>query len=321
MSLLPRHVQTMRNWLDLVEELVVVDSESTDGTPEFLRQELTGPRVRFFDHPRGLYQSWNFGIRQIRSRYTYIATVGDEMTREGFRHLAEVVEQLDCDVVVSKPNFVDESNQPVVVSHWPIDRMIESLGITEPVVLKGWIVFLFALVSCPDAVLGSSASNLYRTACLQERPFPTGFGTVGDGAWGMANALQIRLGVTPRRLSMFREHAKTYPLSEYVVDELPAKLRQLGRESLHEMIQASSQLRIEAKELGVEDMLRSVEAGHHWYQELVRQRRRPCPWVFNPAAWRARHRRGRYEQESAQILEAALERLAILGDRTGRSTA
>ena len=35
MSLLPKHVEAMRAWLDFVEEVVAVDSHSTDGTMEF----------------------------------------------------------------------------------------------------------------------------------------------------------------------------------------------------------------------------------------------------------------------------------------------
>ena len=43
MSLLPQHVEAMRAWLDQVEEVVAVDSHSTDGTLEFLQRELKHP--------------------------------------------------------------------------------------------------------------------------------------------------------------------------------------------------------------------------------------------------------------------------------------
>ena len=47
MSLLPGHVESLREWIDLAQEVVVVDSDSTDGTVEFVKRELTNPNIRF----------------------------------------------------------------------------------------------------------------------------------------------------------------------------------------------------------------------------------------------------------------------------------
>ncbi len=87
MPMLPEHVAGMQGWLDLVEEVVVVDSESTDGTCDYIEQHIGRSfgegRLRFFSRPRGLYQAWNYGIDQVRAPYTYISTVGDTISREG----------------------------------------------------------------------------------------------------------------------------------------------------------------------------------------------------------------------------------------------
>jgi len=77
----------------------VVDSESTDGTVSYLREHLPG--ARFVTHPRGLYQSWNFGIGQMEMPWTYISTVGDGITRAGLARLLEAGERHGADVVVS----------------------------------------------------------------------------------------------------------------------------------------------------------------------------------------------------------------------------
>src|SRR6266496_2720475 len=87
-ALLPRHIAGVRNWLDLADQVVVVDSFSTDGTLEALRREIKHPNLEFLSHPPGLYQSWNFGIQHLTTDYTYIATVGDTITKEGLRSLA-----------------------------------------------------------------------------------------------------------------------------------------------------------------------------------------------------------------------------------------
>src|SRR5579862_7515073 len=86
MTLLPRHFETMKPWLDDVEEIVVVDSDSDDGTVEFLHRALRGRNVRFLHHSPGLYQSWNHGIEHVTSPYCYISTIGDSITREGLLH-------------------------------------------------------------------------------------------------------------------------------------------------------------------------------------------------------------------------------------------
>src|SRR5689334_10733893 len=104
-ALLPAHLASVQEWADLVEEIVVVDSDSTDGTLDYIQMHLRHPNVRLLRHPRGLYQSWNFGIRNITKKYTYISTVGDSMTRDGLLRLHKVAETAEFDAVVSKPNF------------------------------------------------------------------------------------------------------------------------------------------------------------------------------------------------------------------------
>ena len=60
--LLIAHLSAMQAWLDLIEEVIVVDSRSTDGTLELIRAELRHPRLRIIERDRGLYASWNEGI-------------------------------------------------------------------------------------------------------------------------------------------------------------------------------------------------------------------------------------------------------------------
>ncbi|NBP89881.1 MAG: glycosyltransferase [Opitutae bacterium] len=45
-SLIARHIASMQNWLDLADEIIVVDSQSTDGTNELIRQNLNLPMER-----------------------------------------------------------------------------------------------------------------------------------------------------------------------------------------------------------------------------------------------------------------------------------
>ncbi len=104
--LLQRHLESMVKWLDLIEEIVVVDSFSEDGTLEMIKAGLRHPRLRILSHPPGLYQSWNHGIQQLNAKYCYISTIGDTISRDGLQHLVDAAENLRCDVVMSKPEFL-----------------------------------------------------------------------------------------------------------------------------------------------------------------------------------------------------------------------
>lgn len=231
-DLLPGHVASMRTWANLADEIIVVDSFSDDGTPEYLKKHLKHRNVRILSHPRGLYQSWNFGISQTKGDWIYISTVGDIITQKLLQHLCQVGEALACDVVASRPTFITVNNTPASRQIWPIDHILKSSSSRKPVTLSGPEAFRFALYSIPCAVLGSSASNVYRGSHLRERPFPTEFGTVGDTAWTLRHGLTTRFGFTPEIGSFFRLHPKAYTASEYAVNNLVLKMAECALSTL-----------------------------------------------------------------------------------------
>ena len=79
------------------------------------------------EHPPGLYQSWNHGIQQIQAEYCYVSTVGESITGDGVKHLSDMMERLECDVAVSKPDFITEQGEPMQSTRWPIDDVVETL--------------------------------------------------------------------------------------------------------------------------------------------------------------------------------------------------
>ena len=146
-SLLPGHIRSLMAWIDLAEEIIVVDSDSRDGTVELLRAGLSHPRVKFLTHPPGLYQSWNFGIQNVSAKYIYVATVGDPIERRGIQHLYDVAETFQSDVVISKPRFISEAGEPLPDDRWPIDVILERLRIQRPELLTTAEQFLIAVTN------------------------------------------------------------------------------------------------------------------------------------------------------------------------------
>jgi hypothetical protein len=296
----------MREWVREAQEVVVVDSFSKDGTLEMVKSGLQHPNLRIIQHPPGLYQSWNHGIQQLSTEYCYVSTVGDSITLKGLRHLAQVIETHQCDVVVSKPDFIDVQGRPIHPSRWPIDDVVRTLRLEQPAVLKGAGLFLFTLVNYHEAILGSSASNLYRTRCLQKRPFPVDYGTAGDGGWGLTNCLRIALAVTPRIFSTIREHPKSYPKSEYAVDQFARKLLRRIVLTYREETASNPEFAVLAEKVRAERLIELLGQRLEQQERLEQYREGRSIWPLYPAAWMARWRRNALGKEIQRLRDAAL---------------
>jgi len=308
MPYLQRHIEGLRCWLDLAQEVVVVDSFSRDGTVEYLRQHLKHPQVSYITHPPGLYASWNHGIAQITAEHVFIVTAGDVISRAGITHLVEIAEALKCDVIISKPEFQDQQGRTVEVT-WPIDDIIASLRLTESRRLHKLEAVTFAVTHASGAMLGSCASNLFRTSVLKRFPFPDNFGTAGDGAWGLLHAAEVSWGVVPEKFSTFLIH--------------PSNASAVEKRSYTEAPQAEEVLQMAAtawRESGAVtdaemalinwDNLNAALAAYLVYKrEFDRHRKASMPWILNPRAWQTRLRRERSLAHLHQLKRKALNSL------------
>jgi glycosyltransferase involved in cell wall biosynthesis len=286
---LAAHVAGLKEWIDLAQEIVVVDSFSTDGTVDYLKENLSHPRITFASHPPGLYASWNHGIAQVRAPYLYIATAGDLVTRAGIQQLVETAQKLDCDVVVSKPTFRDLADAPLPDYEWPIDDVIASLKITSPRKLTKLEALILCAVHARMGLLGSSASDVFRTSMIQRLPYPTDHGNSGDGVWALKHVAEVSWGVFPEKVTSFLIHPPNpssspsaanrpeYPRSDAVLRASMDSWRSSG------MVSANECTRIKWNELM--KLLTSYLDGKAAFD---RDRRRGIPWFLNPVAWRNR---------------------------------
>ena len=307
MRYLPNHIQSVAAWLDVVEEVVVVDSHSKDGTAEFLKKHLRHPNLRILTHPPGLYQSWNYGIAQLGTKYTYVSTIGDSITRQGLEHLVEAAERTQCDVLVSPPVFTGDYQHDLSEVRWPVHKIIERLSITQPKLLDPAGAFsaaVFYAVSCGlQGILGSSASNLYRTPVLQEFPFPTDVGSTGDVLWGVMNALKAKIAVTPFAFSTFLFHPASYdPNTAEFNRKLASQINVKAVEILDRELASPNgsnheNLRILRQLLEYTKSYRSHKLG------LEAMRRYWFPWFLRPRAWRERAGRDHLRQRISCTLE------------------
>ena len=293
LAYLPQHLEGMAEWLDLAAEVVVVDSFSSDGTLDYLRKHLRHPTVRFLTHPPGLYASWNQGIAQISAKYVYISTIGDLITRAGLQRLLDTAETLGCDVVLSKPRFRAPSGQPLPDIDWPIDEIIRTLGITQPRRLHKLEAVLFAMTNLTAALTGSCASDLFRTDALQRYPFPSDFGTIGDGPWSLRHAADLVWAVLPDRFSSFLKHPSNASEVERASYARASRMDQVAREAVAAARQAGKLSADELAQFRLEELLQAVTSYLDSKSTFDQLRRGKLPWILQPPAWRVRLARNR----------------------------
>lgn len=310
MPYLPRHVAGLREWLDLAAEVVVVDSHSTDGTVDFLRAQLSHPKLRFTTHPPGLYASWNHGIAQIGSEYVVIATTGDTITRSGIGKLVEVAEALACDVVISRPNFCDAIGRPRPAIPWPADDVIATLGVEQPYRLRQLEAVIFAAVHATNALTGSSASDLFRTKVLQRLPFPTDFGTAGDAMWGLMHAAEVAWGVVSDRFSTFALHPTNASAAEKQSFRSARRADVVLRAAMDSWRRSGVMTEDTIPRALWEDLMAGLTSYLDAKQAFDRDRHGTIPWVLNPGAWRNRIRREGASKQLQRLKHSALRHAA-----------
>ena len=288
------HLPQLQQVIEVAEEVVVVDSESNDGTVEMFRTALHHPRLRFFARPPGLYASWNFGLAQIGARHSYIATAGDTTTPAGLRRLCDLATQFDADVMLSVPGFVDDAGTPHPKKRWPIHDLLDDLKISAPAALTRSQGFIACVLQGASGIMGSSASNLYRTIVMQARPFATDFGHIGDTAWGTANSIGVRFAVTPEVCASFVLHEKVRPISVAEQTSIEDRLLAIARRSLRDALASDSVPPDAAALEKVFDHFAALRASFRPAKDAYDTARKQNPlWILQPSVWRARRERNR----------------------------
>lgn len=299
---LPRHVKGILPWIDLVQEILVVDSHSTDGSVDYLREHLPSDRLRVSEHPPGLYASWNHGISRLQSEFFIMSTTGDTITRQGVSKLLRHASEASCDIVLSKPAFVDLEGQPHII-RWPVDEIVEKLQVGDFQKLSRLEALVFAAAHPESSLLGSSASNIYRTAFFKERTFPLDWGVAGDAGWVWQHVAEAQWGVLSGCYSTFLLHPP---------QSLPQDIRPVFRhrpdEVLNESIARWTVAGIVEKrdlaKIGWDKLFGALKDYLDLKTGLDLLRDHRGFWFVNPAAWKQRKRR----REASCILRRERDR-------------
>ena len=209
---LKKHLDAIDDWIDLVQEIVVVAGSAEKDSLKLIRERLNRPGLRMLSHVGELRGAWNFGSSQITSKYTYVSTGGDSITREGLQHLARTAERLECDLVLSVPRAIDADRKSLTSIRWPIHHLVANLHMSAPCILSKSCAFsLAASAALQPGLPAASGSNLYRTEILRSFPFPPDCGNAGDIAWKVRHAFDIVVAGTPACFSEILFHEEVFP--------------------------------------------------------------------------------------------------------------
>jgi len=157
-----------------------VSSPSDDGTHEFSAKCADWFRGLSLVLPRGLYHAWNQGIARVETPWTYISTVGELILPDFLDRLVRRGESTRADLVVSAPLLTPDNL--TFSRRWPVRKHRWFLLCWPGRLLPQPFLLYSSLAGGHATMMGSSASNLYRTAFLQENPFPENYGDFGDSA-------------------------------------------------------------------------------------------------------------------------------------------
>ncbi|MFT4176377.1 MAG: glycosyltransferase family 2 protein [Luteolibacter sp.] len=295
-SEMPAHVAHLRDLAEIAGEIIVVDSDSSDGTLDYLKEHLQIPNAVFLNHPPGLYPSWNFGISHAKYEFTTVATTGDPLPSHSLKKLFDLIQKLSADVVISPPILLNPDHSRSS-RKWPIHRLIEHYQLTDPLIFPQayWLVFLLGFF--PKSPLSSCSGNLFRTHILQQNPFPEDCGHRGDVMWALSVARKVRWALAPQVESYFKFHAQSahkqqpdpqivrllIEKSSEILAEQTEFLKEHGispdaLEDLREMIVRGTTL------LGIETEFRATRGFF-------------IPWFFRPKAIKVRAKRKKLKIE------------------------
>jgi len=243
----PEHVDCLRLLRPMVHEFIWVITESPDGSHQLAQEAARELGGQVLEVPRGLYQAWNSGISRATGDFIYISTIGDTITPEGLEALSVCIRRNEADVVFSPPVIWPTTTTNLKRSrHWPVFRFAKTLHFFAGAMIPKESAMITQLLSGASGLLGSCASCLFRTSCLQKRPFPTDHYHYGDTAWTFRHLHETVLCYYPHPVARFVIHddsiqrtvskAQIYALIHQLASHLPSSIAQVRNSYIHSSI-------------------------------------------------------------------------------------
>lgn len=177
---------------------------SKDKTEKVVQEICSKYRDVFFEAPKGLYRSWNFGISKISTDFTYISTINDFPIQTNIFQLLENLNKNQSDICFSPPApLCIDGTRNLFVRRWPVYKYKSFLRSFSGKLLPKTSVIAMQVNSNLSCLVGSWASVLARTSVLQRFPFPENSGHHADSIWFYNHLLDINLSFEKTPVAFF----------------------------------------------------------------------------------------------------------------------
>jgi len=226
--------QSVTDW-----ELIIADSHSTDGSQEIFRELVKkDPRVSLYELPPGLYQAWNFAIRQARGKYIYIATADDTMRADALEKMSRGLEaHPECGLCDSRLKLIDENGDEIkeFAGNYIACRWHFAFPEEQKHIRRKYSDFFAHLGG--KTIYTSMTQLLIRRALFEKTGlFPEDYGPSADYMWGMRAALHSDVLFLPEYLSSWRIHSEqaTFASDTEKINKNFFLMKQMAEKVLHE---------------------------------------------------------------------------------------
>ncbi len=311
---LSRHVEAVAPLIRQCEETLFVASKSPDGTHELAARLAGHHNASAIITPRGVFSSWNAGVRAATAKYCYFSTVGDVIDPAGLEHLAMLAESNAADLIISPPvptdnNYSHIKSWPIIQDH-RIFKRYEGRRIPNAKLI-GWVYR-----HSPDCIIGSSASALYRHDFLAARPFPTTFHNYGDTAWTFKVCAEAAVVYSRKPVAHFVAH----PATRHAPDSGDMiRLQSLCLLSVRGILRHPARQHLRSKNKTLSQAGRRMRGKWMESKTMLDARRGRHPrafWWLSVETWVLRGRRGAYSMLLWIILGL---QIALIKQLTGSS--
>jgi len=280
---LAAHLTFLKGARPVVSEFVWVVTPGRDESQRLAQEAHRELGGKYLEVPPGLYDAWNAGIRAVATEFTYISTVGESASALGLDRLRTTLQTLGADVAFSPPLLPTQSQARRQLLRWPIFRFQGELKEREGKILSSFLVAKIQAVAGIFSLLGSCASCLFRTAYLQNHPFPSDYYHYGDSAWVYQNYRQAKFVYLKKPWASFSVHG---PSGRIVGARDVERLRFIILQDLKKIPQAGRAAR------ALTSLLTATR-----YLDKNRGRRPIKMWWLNPKLLIARCRRVHAESD------------------------